>query len=54
MSLTILIIDYVNKRGGKMGVVLQVQLKQGSTCKDWLARFGLAVQEPVLSTQQKK
>lgn len=52
----ILIVDYLNERGGRMGLVMQVELKHGSTCRDWLTRFGVTVEEPAESslTQPKK
>ncbi len=42
----VLVLDYLNERGGLMGLVLQVPEKQGVTCKDWLVRFGVVVEEP--------
>lgn len=41
-----LVFDYVNERGGRMGMVLQVPLGQGASCKDWLDRFGVGAEEP--------
>jgi len=46
----ILIVDYLNERGGRMGLVMQVELRHGSTCKDWLTRFGVTVEEPAESS----
>ncbi len=41
-----LIFDYVNDRGGQMGLILQVPEGKGAACRDWLRRFGVAVEEP--------
>ncbi len=41
-----LVFDYVNDRGGQMGLILQVPGGKGAACRDWLRRFGVAVEEP--------
>lgn len=40
------VFDYVNERGGRMGLVIQMEVKDGSACKEWMARFGVAIEEP--------
>jgi hypothetical protein len=40
------ILDYTNERGGLMGMVLQIETKDGSKCRDWLKQFGVRVEEP--------
>ncbi len=40
------VFDYVNDRGGQMGLILQVPGGKGAACRDWLRRFGVAVEEP--------
>ena len=42
-----LALDFVNDRGGLMGLVLQVPENDGARCKQWLVRFGVTVEEPV-------
>jgi hypothetical protein len=42
-----LVLDYLNERGGLMGIVIQIPQKQGASCKDWLARFQVVVEEPI-------
>ena len=41
-----LVIDFVNERDGKMGLVLQLPLGEGPRCKQWLAPHGIIVDEP--------
>ncbi|HVB28422.1 MAG TPA: hypothetical protein VNG91_01300 [Terriglobia bacterium] len=41
-----LVIDYLNERGGQMGLILQVPLGKGTVCRDWLRRHGVAGVEP--------
>jgi hypothetical protein len=38
-----LVVDFVNERGGRMGLVLQLPRGQGVACGGWLARHGVAV-----------
>ncbi len=40
------IFDYVNERGGKMGIVVQVETAQGDQLKALLTAKGIAVSEP--------
>lgn len=42
----VLVIDFVNERGGQMGMVLQLPQGDGLKCKEWLAQFGVTVEEP--------
>lgn len=41
-----LVFDYVNDRGGQMGLVLQVPQGKGAACRDRLRRSGVATDEP--------
>lgn len=41
-----LVIDFLNERGGEMGLILQVPLGQGAPCLDWFKRRGIVVAEP--------
>lgn len=41
-----LAIDFVNERGGRMGLVLFLPLGKGTPCRDWLTQHGVAVTEP--------
>lgn len=41
-----LVVDFVNERGGRVGMVLQVPLGQGAPCQQWLERFGVVAKEP--------
>ncbi len=45
-KMDVLVLDFVNERGGKMGLVLQLPLGQGPACKEWLAHRGISVEEP--------
>jgi hypothetical protein len=40
------VFDYLNERGGLMGMVIQVPQKQGEECKNWMARYGAVTEEP--------
>lgn len=40
-----LVVDFTNERGGRMGLVVQVPLGQGEACQRWLERFGVTVEE---------
>ena len=42
----VLVIDFVNERGGRMGLVLFLPLGKGNACRDWLTQHGVAVTEP--------
>lgn len=50
------VLDYVNERGGKMGIVVQMERDQGAAFKNTLQGYGVTVVEPegtpVLSSQQ--
>lgn len=41
-----IVVDYVNERGGAMGLVLQTPLFTGAQCRRWLEKSGLQVEEP--------
>ena len=41
-----LVVDYVNERGGEMGLVIQVPAGTGGPCRDWLLKHGVQVDEP--------
>ena len=41
-----LVLDYVNERGGQMGLVIQVPAGTGGPCRDWLLKHGVQVEEP--------
>jgi hypothetical protein len=45
-KMDVLVLDFVNERGGRMGLVLQLPLGQGPACKEWLAQRGISVEEP--------
>lgn len=38
-----LLIDYVNQRGGQMGIIVQVPAGQGNACREWLRKHAIAV-----------
>ena len=38
-----LLIDYVNERGGQMGIIVQVPAGQGNACREWLRNRSVAV-----------
>jgi hypothetical protein len=40
-----LVFDFVNERGGEMGLVLQVPEGKGADCIEWLRRYGIAAEE---------
>jgi hypothetical protein len=40
------VLDYVNERGGKMGIVLQMETAQGDQFKQLLTSKGIVVSEP--------
>jgi hypothetical protein len=40
------ILDYVNERGGKMGIVVQMETSQGEHLQDFLQQRGVSVTEP--------
>jgi hypothetical protein len=40
------VLEYVNERGGKMGIVLQMEIVQGDQLKQLLASKGVSVNEP--------
>jgi hypothetical protein len=40
------VLDYVNERGGKMGIVLQMEISQGEVFKNQLKRLDISVEEP--------
>src|SRR5262245_18625442 len=48
------IFDYANENGGLMGLALQVPKDQGKRCQEWLARFGVKVEEPSASATPTK
>ena len=50
----VLVIDFVNERGGQMGMVLQLPAGDGQKCKDWLAQFGITAEEPPPPTTPAK
>ena len=39
-----LVFEYTNPRGGAVGMVFQVPRPDGGRCKEWLTRFGVAVE----------
>ncbi len=41
-----LVFDYLNERGGEMGMIIQVPAGKGVACGDWLRRFGVVVEQP--------
>lgn len=41
-----LVVDYRNERGGLMGMVVQMPLRQGNVCRDWFVQFEVPVEEP--------
>jgi hypothetical protein len=41
-----LVFDFVNERGGEMGLILQVPDGKGADCIQWLRRFGITAEEP--------
>jgi hypothetical protein len=41
-----LVFDFVNERGGEMGLILQVPEGKGADCIQWLRRYGIAAEEP--------
>lgn len=49
------VLDYVNERGGKMGIVVQMERDQGAAFKNALEGYGVVVVEPegtpILSSQ---
>ena len=45
-KMDVLVVDFVNERGGRMGLVLQLPLGQGPACKEWLAQRRISVEEP--------
>ncbi len=51
------VLDYVNERGGMMGIVVQMERDQGAALKHELQGYGVTVMEPegtpVLSSQQE-
>lgn len=51
------VLDYVNERGGKMGIVVQMERAQGEELKTVLKGYGVSVVEPegtpILSSQQE-
>lgn len=51
------VLDYVNERGGKMGIVVQMERAQGEELKTLLKGYGISVVEPegtpILSSQQE-
>jgi hypothetical protein len=51
-KLDVLVLDFVNERGGRMGLVLQLPLGKGAACRDWLARHGVAVTEPEIERKK--
>lgn len=44
---TTLVFDYLTIGGGRGGINLKIPEKKVGDLKEWLARFGLAVEEPV-------
>ncbi|MDE3187650.1 MAG: hypothetical protein KGM96_09035 [Acidobacteriota bacterium] len=40
------VLDYVNERGGKMGIVLQMETSQGEVFKNLLKSRGVSIEEP--------
>ena len=40
------VLDYVNERGGKMGIVLQMETSQGEVFKNQLKSRGVSIEEP--------
>ena len=40
-----MLVDYHNDAGGLMGMVLQLPKDAGECCGQWLARFGILVEE---------
>ncbi len=40
------VLDYVNERGGKMGIVLQMETSQGEVFKNLLKSHGVSIEEP--------
>jgi len=40
------VFDYVNERGGLMGMVIQVPENRGIECKNWMARYGAVTEKP--------
>lgn len=47
------VFDYLNERGGRMGLVIQMELKDGSACKEWMSRFGVSIEEPAPAAEIK-
>ena len=45
------VLDYVNERGGKMGIVLQMEKSQGAQIGDLLKGHGISVLEPKTSPE---
>jgi hypothetical protein len=43
-----LVVDFVNERGGRMGMVLQLPLGQGGLCREKLTSGGVKVEEPAV------
>jgi hypothetical protein len=48
------VFDYLNERGGRMGLVIQMEVKDGSACKEWMSRFGVSIEEPAPAAATKK
>ncbi len=46
-----LVIDYVNERGGQMGLVVQVPLGKGGECREQLEHHQVTVEEPMPLTE---
>jgi hypothetical protein len=40
------VLDYVNERGGKMGIVLQMETSQGEVFRNLLKSRGISIEEP--------
>jgi len=43
-----LIFEFVNERNGQMAAVMQIPREWGPACKEWLARFRVALEDPPL------
>lgn len=41
-----LVFDFMNERGGEMGLILQVPQGRGADCIQWLRRYGIPAEEP--------
>jgi hypothetical protein len=41
-----LVLDYVNERGGQIGLIVQVPAGQGAICCDWVRQHKVKVHEP--------